>query len=66
MPVIIQNQHEWLVVLLAEQPVCQPLQESPGIPDDFEVQQPRARSSKRRRTSGGQNVDDPTWSLMQL
>ena len=36
------------------------LQESPGIPDDFEVQQPRTRSSKRRRTSGGQNMDDPT------
>ena len=35
-------------------------QESPGIPDDFEVQQPRTRSSKRRRTSGGQNMDDQT------
>ena len=33
------------------------IQESPGIPDDFEVQQPRMRSSKRR-TSGGQNMDD--------
>ena len=36
------------------------IQESAGIPDDFEVQQPRIRSSKRRRTSGGQNVDDQT------
>ena len=36
------------------------IQESPGIPDDFEVQQPRTRSSKRRRTSGGQNMDDQT------
>ena len=34
------------------------IQESPEMPDDFEVQQPRIRSSKRRRTSGGQNVDD--------
>ena len=34
------------------------IQESPGISDDFEVQQLRTRSSKRRRTSGGQNMDD--------
>ena len=29
--------------------------ESPGIPEDFEVQQPKSRSAKKRRISGGQS-----------
>ena len=31
------------------------VQGSPGIPEDFEVQQPRSRSTKKRRISGGQS-----------
>ena len=40
--------------------------ESPGIPDDFEVQQPKSRSAKKRRISGGQTTDeqaDPVTAL---
>ena len=29
--------------------------ESPGIPEDFKVQQPKSRSAKKRRISGGQS-----------
>ena len=29
--------------------------ESPGIPEDFEVQQPKSKSTKKRRISGGQS-----------
>ena len=29
--------------------------ECPGIPEDFEVQQPKSRSAKKRRISGGQS-----------
>ena len=42
------------------------IQESPGIPDDFEMQQHRIRSSKRKRTSGGQNMDDQTEPNLAL
>ena len=31
------------------------VQGSPGIPKDFEVQQPKSRSTKKRRISGGQS-----------
>ena len=34
--------------------------ESPGIPEDFEVQQPKSRSAKKRRISGGQAIDEQT------
>ena len=34
--------------------------ESPGIPEDFEVQQPKSRSAKKRRISGGQATDEQT------
>ena len=40
--------------------------ESPGIPEDFEVQQPKSRSAKKRRISGGQAIDeqaDPVAAL---
>ena len=40
------------------------VQGSPGIPEDFEVQQPKSRSTKKRRIrggqSGGQTVDEQT------
>ena len=40
------------------------VQGSPGIPEDFEVQQPKLRSTKKRRISGGQRggqtVDEQT------
>ena len=42
------------------------LPESPGIPKDFEVQQPKSRSAKKRRISGGQTIDeqaDPVAAL---
>ena len=29
--------------------------ESPGIPEDFKVQQPKSKSAKKRRISGGQS-----------
>ena len=32
--------------------------ESPGIPEDFKVQQPKSRSAKKRRISGGQTTDE--------
>ena len=40
--------------------------ESPGIPEDFEVQEPKSRSAKKRRISGGQTIDeqaDPVAAL---
>ena len=40
------------------------VQGSPGIPEDFEVQQPKSRSTKKRRISGGQSggqtIDEQT------
>ena len=40
------------------------VQRSPGIPEDFEVQQPKSRSTKKRRIScgqsGGQTIDEQT------
>ena len=51
--------------------------ESPGIPEDFEVQQPKSRSAKKRRISGaqkgrqsgGQTIDeqaDPVAALAHV
>ena len=43
--------------------------ESPGIPEDFKVQQPKPRSAKKRRISGGQTTDeqaDPVASLSHV
>ena len=40
--------------------------ESPGISEDFKVQQPKSRSAKKRRISGGQTTDeqaDPVAAL---
>ena len=40
--------------------------EGPGIPKDFEVQQSKSRSAKKRRISGGQTIDeqaDPVAAL---
>ena len=40
--------------------------ESPGIPEDFEVQEPKSRSAKKRKISGGQTTDeqaDPVAAL---
>ena len=40
--------------------------ESPGIPEDFKVQQPKSRSAKKRRISGAQTIDeqaDPVAAL---
>ena len=43
--------------------------ESPGIPEAFEVQQPKSRSAKKRRISGGQAIDeqaDPVAGLVHV
>ena len=43
--------------------------EGPGIPEDFEVEQPKSRSAKKRRISGGQTIDeqaDPVAALSHV
>ena len=43
--------------------------EGPGIPEDFKVQQPKSRSAKKRRISGGQTIDeqaDPVAALSHV
>ena len=43
--------------------------ESPGIPEDFKVQQPKSRSAKNRRISGGQTTyeqADPVAALSDV
>ena len=36
------------------------VQGSPGTPEDFKVQQPKSRSTKKRRITGGQTIDEQT------
>ena len=39
---------------------------SPGIPVNFEVQQPKSRSAKKRRVSGGQTAVDQAGPAVAL